>query len=196
MTAFLEQDLRMGFLKISGADLGRRDLRRNGKHRHARAMAVEQSVDEMQVSGPATARAHRELTGQMRLGARREGCHLLVPDMHPLDPTLAAQRVGQSVQAVADDAIDPLYARCGKGFGELICYGLHDLSPLLELFRFERCFPLRLNAPWGGSFMPGARPGLISAGLRGATGLGVGRVTVAPLSSPIRGTQPGDGSGP
>ncbi len=35
MTALLEQSLRMGFLEISGADLGRRDLRRNGKHRHA-----------------------------------------------------------------------------------------------------------------------------------------------------------------
>ena len=48
----------------------------------------------------------------------------------------------------------------------------------------------------GGSFKPGARPGLISSGLRGAMGLGVGRVTVAPFSSPIRGTQLVDGCGP
>src|SRR5258705_13559025 len=41
----------------------------------------------------------------------------------------------------------------------------------------------------GEVFGPGARPGLISSGLRGAMGLGVGRVTVAPFSSPIRGTQ-------
>jgi hypothetical protein len=47
----------------------------------------------------------------------------------------------------------------------------------------------------GGVFMLGARPGLISAALRGAAGLGVGRVTVAPVSSSIRGTQPGDGCG-
>src|SRR5882762_1460817 len=53
-----------------------------------------------------------------------------------------------------------------------------------------------LTAPRGDLFMSGARPGLISAGLRGATGLGVGRVTVAPFSSPIRGTQLGDGCGP
>ena len=48
----------------------------------------------------------------------------------------------------------------------------------------------------GEVFGPGVRPGLISSGLRGATGLGVGRVTVAPFSSPIRGTQLGDGCGP
>src|SRR5712671_7754064 len=48
----------------------------------------------------------------------------------------------------------------------------------------------------GEVFGPGARPGLISSGLRGAMGLGVGRVTVAPFSSPIRGTQLGDGCGP
>src|SRR5882757_8058899 len=47
----------------------------------------------------------------------------------------------------------------------------------------------------GDLFMSGARPGLISSGLRGATGLGVGRVTVAPFASPIRGTQLGDGCG-
>jgi hypothetical protein len=44
--------------------------------------------------------------------------------------------------------------------------------------------------------MPGARPGLSSSGLRGAAGLGVGRTTVALLTLPIRGMQPGDGSGP
>jgi hypothetical protein len=36
--------------------------------------------------------------------------------------------------------------------------------------------------------MAGARPGSISAGLIGATGLGVARATVVPFSSPIRGS--------
>ena len=56
----------------------------------------------------------------MRLGAGREGGDLLVPDMDPLDLALPAERVGQPVQAVADDAVDPLDAGCGEGFGELI----------------------------------------------------------------------------
>ena len=48
----------------------------------------------------------------------------------------------------------------------------------------------------GDVFMLCARPGLICSGLRGAMGLGVVRVTVAPFSSPICGTQPGEGCGP
>ena len=56
----------------------------------------------------------------MRLGARREGGDLLVPDMHPLDLALAADRVGQPVQAVADDAVDPLDTGGSEDFRELI----------------------------------------------------------------------------
>jgi hypothetical protein len=55
VTALLKQDLRMSFLEISSADLGRRDLRRNRKHWDTRAMAVEQAVDEVQIAGPAAA---------------------------------------------------------------------------------------------------------------------------------------------
>jgi hypothetical protein len=52
------------------------------------------------------------------------------------------------------------------------------------------------HCPRGDLFISGARPGLICAGLRGDTGLGVGRVTVAPFSLLISGTQLGDGCGP
>ena len=75
---------------------------------HARAVAVEQAVDEMQVARPAAARADRELAGQVGLGAGRESGGLLVPDMDPLDLALPAHRVGEAVQAVADEAVDPL----------------------------------------------------------------------------------------
>ena len=65
----------------------------------------------------------------MRLGAGREGRDFFMPDMHPLDLVLGADRIGESVQAVADDAIDALDAGCRKGCGELICYRFHDLAP-------------------------------------------------------------------
>ncbi len=61
------------------------DLRGDGEHRYAGAMAVEQAVDEMQVAGPATSGADREATGEVRLGAGREGGDLLVADVHPFD---------------------------------------------------------------------------------------------------------------
>jgi hypothetical protein len=42
-------------------------------------VAIEQAVDEMQVAGSAAAGTDRELAGQMRFGAGREGGYLLVP---------------------------------------------------------------------------------------------------------------------
>ena len=59
----------------------------------------------------------------MSLGTRREGGNLFVPDMHPLDLAVAANGVGNAVEAVADDAVDPLDTRRREGFGELISYG-------------------------------------------------------------------------
>ena len=90
---------------------------------HARAVTVEQTVDEVQIARPAAARADRELARQMRLGAGRERGDLLVPDMDPLDLALPADGVGQAVQAVADDAVDPLDPRSGEGFRELVSHG-------------------------------------------------------------------------
>ena len=83
-------------------------MRGDGEHRHARAVAVEQAVDQVQVAGAAAAGADRELAGQMRVGAGGEGRDLLVPDMQPVDLALPAQCVGEPVQAVADDAVDAL----------------------------------------------------------------------------------------
>jgi len=56
----------------------------------------------------------------MRLGARRESGNFLVPHMNPLDLALPAQRVGQPVQTVADNTVDPLDTGCREGFSKLI----------------------------------------------------------------------------
>src|ERR1700733_10933240 len=128
MTALFEQDFRMGLLEISGADFGRRDLRRNRKHGHARAVAVKEAVDEVQIAGATAASANGELARQMRLGAGRERGDLLVPDVDPLDLALPAQGVGEAVEAVADNAIDPLDARCGQGLDELVGYQFHHIE--------------------------------------------------------------------
>ena len=45
-----------------------------------------------------------------------------------LDLSLAADRIGQPVEAVADDAIYPLHAGGSEGFCKLISDGLHDLA--------------------------------------------------------------------
>src|SRR6516164_13726 len=68
VAALAKEILGVGFLEIPGPDLVRRDVRRYGEYRHARAVAVEQAVDQVQIARPAAAGAERKLTSQMRLG--------------------------------------------------------------------------------------------------------------------------------
>jgi hypothetical protein len=55
-----------------------------------------------------------------------------MPDMHPLDLVLGTDRIGKTVQAVADDAVDALDAGRRERLGELIRYCSHDFSPSLK----------------------------------------------------------------
>src|SRR5262249_43520271 len=123
VAALLEQDLGMGFLEVAAADLARRNMGRDGEHRHARAMAGVQSVDEMQIAWSATSSAAGKTPRQMRLGAGCERADLLMSHVDPLDLALTANGVGQTVQAVADDPVDALDSRDREGFDKLICYG-------------------------------------------------------------------------
>ncbi len=79
----------------------------------------------MQVPWPAAAGADGERSGQMRFGAGREGGHLLVADMHPLDLGLAANGIGQAVEAVANNTIDSFDTRRGNSFRKLVCNSFH-----------------------------------------------------------------------
>ncbi len=56
----------------------------------------------------------------MRLGAGGKGGDLFVAEMQPGDPAVAAQRVGEAVQAVADDAVNALYPGGGEGLDHLV----------------------------------------------------------------------------
>jgi hypothetical protein len=84
----------VGFLEIARTDLGRRYLCGNAKHRHPRAVTVEQAIDEMHIAGSTAAGAHGEFARQMRLGPRSEGRDLFVPYVDPFDLALAPERVG------------------------------------------------------------------------------------------------------
>jgi hypothetical protein len=74
----------------------------------------------MQIAGSTASGADREFPCQVRLGTGRESRDLLVAHMHPFDLALAADRIGQPVQAIADDAIYSLHAGCSEDFCELI----------------------------------------------------------------------------
>jgi hypothetical protein len=67
-------------------------------------MGVVQPVDKMQIAWATATGANREIAGQMRLRACRECRSLLMPGVDPVDIATLAQRFGDPVQAVADDA--------------------------------------------------------------------------------------------
>ena len=91
-------------------------------------MAIEQPVDEMEIPGTATSSADGESAGELRFGARRKSGYFLMPDMDPFDLALLANRVGNSVQPVANDAVDALDAGRGERLRELFCNCAHRLD--------------------------------------------------------------------
>ena len=69
------------------------------------------------------------IPNKSRPGASREGGDLLVPDVDPLDFALSPQGVGEAIETIADNAVNPLDARGRKGLRELISYSCHVVSP-------------------------------------------------------------------
>src|SRR6266403_3745902 len=134
-------------------------MSRDRHHWHPRAVAVEQTIDEVQVARAATSGADRETTCDMRVPAGGERGDFLVPDMQPLHAAMAAQCIGEAIEAVANDSIDTLDTGGGEGFDHLVCNSAcHDILLIVGAAQRAR----------GEVFGPGASPGLISSGLRGA----------------------------
>lgn len=96
----------MGFLKVLGTDLRPRDVRGDREHGDPAALRIEQSVDQMQIAGSAAADADGEMIGECGVGAGRERSSLLVADVFPADVARSANGVGESVEAVAGQAVD------------------------------------------------------------------------------------------
>src|SRR5947199_404614 len=82
---------------------------------HTVAVAIVQPVDQVQVAGAAAAGADGELAGEVRLCARGEGRGLLVPHVHPSKLVLSPDGVGDPVQRVSGDSIDPRDPSAGEG---------------------------------------------------------------------------------
>jgi hypothetical protein len=96
----------MGFLKIAAADFRTRNMRCNGQDRHPRAMTIEKTINQMQIAGATAAGTDGKLTGQMRFRACGESGGFLMPGMNPVDVAASAQRFGNAIEAIADNAID------------------------------------------------------------------------------------------
>ncbi|MHC2687110.1 hypothetical protein ACVJDU_008674 [Bradyrhizobium diazoefficiens] len=142
MAAFPEQVLGMGFLKVAAADFGRRNLRRDRQHGDAAAMRVEQAVDQMQIARAAGTCADRKASGHLGFAGGCERRNLLMPDVDPFDGAATPQRLGKSIQAVADDAVDPLdaglFERCHEQIGHVVDRHVGLLISLIQQDRIKR----------------------------------------------------------
>jgi hypothetical protein len=109
-TAGAKQLLRMGFLKVASADLLTRDVRGDRQQRNPAAVRIEQTIDEMQVPGTAARRAHGELARHRRLTRGRERRRLLMTHVLPDNLTVAAKGVGEPIDRIPRQPIDPAHA--------------------------------------------------------------------------------------
>lgn len=118
--AFAEQVLRMGLLEISPTDLRRRNLRGDGEHGRAAALGIVEAIDEVKIARTAGAGADSETAGDLGFSSSRESCDFLMADMNPFDVAGLAQRLGQPVEAVADDTVNALDSRLTQSFDDQI----------------------------------------------------------------------------
>jgi hypothetical protein len=130
-------------LKVAAPDFARRNLSRYCQHRSAAAVRIEQTIDEVKVARPARAGADRKFARDLRLAGSGESGHFLVSNVDPLDRLSFAQRLGQTVQAVADDAEDALYPSLSERLGDEVCHIL-DLHGWLSLLGVSNVKPARL----------------------------------------------------
>ena len=124
----------MCFLKIAGTDLACWNLRRDRQNRHAGAVSVEQSIDQMKVARPARPGANRQAPGQLGLGGRRESCGLFVAQVHERNMTIALHGIRDAVQTIAHHAIDALNLgiaqRCDNEIGDRLAAHVQSTSYL------------------------------------------------------------------
>jgi hypothetical protein len=69
-------------------------------------MAIKEPVDQMKIAWPAASCTDCDRPREMSFCSRGESRHFFVADMNPLDLTLFANGVRETVEAIANDSID------------------------------------------------------------------------------------------
>ena len=88
VAALRQRGVRDASPEVTAANFSAGNLRGNGEHGNTAAVAVVEAVDQMQVARSAAPGADRELSGEVRFGARGERSRLLVADVHPSELVL------------------------------------------------------------------------------------------------------------
>src|SRR5258708_28113645 len=85
-------------------------------------------MNQVRFARPATSGEDRKTTCDMAVPAGGERGDFLVPDVQPLHAAMAAQCIGEAIEAVAYDSIDTLDTGGGEGFDHLVCNSAcHDI---------------------------------------------------------------------
>jgi hypothetical protein len=89
------------------------------------------SAFAVQIAWTAASRADCEFSGEMSFGACRESRSFLMSHVNPVDGTKAAERITETVERVAYDAINALDA----GFSQRTC---HEVCRCAHFGSFQR----------------------------------------------------------
>ena len=122
MAALRKEMLRVGLLKVCAADFVAWNLRGDGEHRNTAAVAVVESVDQVEISGTATAGANRQPAGKMSLSARGKSCCFFMAQMNPIQFSGGSDRLGNAVEGIAGDAVNPAHPGLCQNINQQICY--------------------------------------------------------------------------
>ncbi len=141
VAAFFEKNFRMSFLEISGADLTAWNMRGDREYRSIAAMSIEESVDQVKVTGATAAAAGREFPAELSLGPRRERGSFFVAHVNPLNFAIYSQSIRHRIQTIAHDAVKSFDTRFNKSADQLICHSMcHGSYPPSRSFCFSAGF--------------------------------------------------------
>jgi hypothetical protein len=122
VAALREKIFWVGLLKISAPDFIAWNLRRNGENRNTAAMAVIEPIDQMHVTGTATASADCQTPCEMCFRSSSKRCRLFMPYVNPLNSFACANRIRDPVKRVAGNAVNSLNSCFRQYIDQQVCY--------------------------------------------------------------------------
>jgi len=133
VAALSEEVLGVSFLEIAAADLVARNLSSYGDDGHAVAVAIVKTIDQVQVSRPATARAHRKTPGQMRVRPGGKRGSFLMSYGNPLNVAPRPDGIGDAIEGISSKTINLIHPGGHERIHKHLCYIyiFHGGLPLL-----------------------------------------------------------------
>ena len=120
--AVQEDEVGAGLLEVARPDLGPRDVRHDGEHRGAVAIAVVQPVEKVEAAWARGAQDGGRVSRDLGVGPSGEGAGLLVADVDEAQLAIGpADGVGDGVGRVADHAIHVANASPQHQVDEFVC---------------------------------------------------------------------------